>query len=322
LSRHRSGLDRARQTIERDVIGLLGPGEASGLVTALSIGARDTLSLGTEHAFKATGLAHLLVVSGFQVTVVFHFVAGFIGWLFARSRWLLERIPVREISAVVGLVAALGFVGISGLEGASLRAGLAAVFVVVATVLERGRGMLNGILVSLVGVSTVWPGAFLEPGVQLTYAALLGICIAAGNGKPVASLAERIRLFGRLTVIVWVCSSAIAVAWFGTIAPLGLLLNPLIAPFASVVGCQGTFLGYGAYASGLDSNGAILALVATMLEAVRDIVAWCAEWGGVEAEFAGSQRLGWGLGLSMVALSAALARCRTFLSAHGIRLVE
>jgi len=322
LSRQRSSVDRARRAIERDVVRVLGPGESSGLVTALSIGARDTLSVGTERAFKSTGLAHLLVVSGFQVTVVFHLVAGFITWLLARSRWLLERIPARELGAVAGLGAALLFVAISGLEGASLRAGIAAVFVVVAAVLERGRGMLNGILVSLVGVSAFWPGAFLEPGVQLTYAALLGISLSLGDERGEISVGERIKAFCRLTVIVWACSSAVAVAWFGTIAPLGLMLNPLIAPLASVIGCQGSFFGYGAYALGLDSGGAILALVATALEAVRDIVTWCAGWGGVEHELYNAVRLGCVIGLGAVVSGVALSRCRGFFVSRGLIGVE
>lgn len=177
LQENPSLLVRIRDRLRRDIESVLGVGERSGLFLSMSIGTRDVLSEPTERAFKRLGLAHPLVVSGYQVTLVYYAVFTVLRWIAVRMRWLVLSVRVSVWCAIVGLLLSLIFVLFVGVDGASLRAGLAVIFVAFSSVLERGGGMVNAIFVSLLLISIIWPGAYLDPGVQLSYAALSGIAI-------------------------------------------------------------------------------------------------------------------------------------------------
>ena len=285
---------------------MVGDGEMGGMILAMSIGARDTLSVGTEWAFKATGLAHLLVVSGFQVTVVHYVVSTLLRWVLGWAWVFSPLVPVSFLASLGGLGASLLFVAVAGVDGASVRAALAAIFTVVGASLERRRGLIGGIGASMLGLALLWPGSILEPGVQLTYAALWGIVfgrnICGENGE-----SSRLATAVGVTVGVWLLSSLVSLAWFRTFSPLGLILNPLLAPLAGVIGCHGGILGFGLYVVGLDSAGLVLQMVGSILIATRDLVGIVAGSGLTVGELSGWATLGV-IGLILVASAYLLHR--------------
>jgi len=300
LGRARATSLRIRGVIEDRVERIVGDGERWGLLLAMSIGARDTLSIETERAFKATGLSHLLVVSGFQVTLVYYFVSGVTLAVLSRILWLFGWMPVGVVARSLGVAMSLVFVGVSGIDGSSLRAAFAAVFAVIARSLERGGGLLNGVIVSLLGVSLVWPGAVLEPGVELTYAALLGICLGRGIFAGCDGITRNIRTLLGVTLGVWLLSSIVSLAWFRTFSPIGLVLNPLLAPLLGFVGCHGVFAGVVAEASGLDPRGIVLRTVGELLVMGRDLVVAVARSGVVVPELSSTGAFGCALPLGIV----------------------
>lgn len=272
LHRARSVSARLRSGIEHRIAHVVGDGEMWGLLLSMSIGSRDTLSVETERAFKATGLTHLLIVSGFQVTLVYYLISQATLLALGRLRRVCVWLPAEPIARILGLAMSFGFVALAGADGSSIRAAFAVVFTVVARSLERGGGLFNGIVVSLLGVSLVWPGAVLEPGVELTYAALLGICL----GREMFPRREGYRgvaasVLG-VTIGVWLLSSIVTLGWFRTFSPAGLLLNPLLAPLLGLLGCHGSLIGWAAHASGLDPTGSILRAVGGALIGGRDLV--------------------------------------------------
>lgn len=303
LDRERLLVERVRSAIERRVKRVVGGGEMGGLLLAMSIGARDTLSIDTERAFKATGLSHLLVVSGFQVTLAYYLVsAGVLGVLQRLGRggaWL----PGRVVARTLGVAASLVFVAVSGLDGSSLRAAVAVVFTVVARALERGGGLFNGVVVSLLAISLVWPGAVLEPGVELTYAALLGICLGRNIFPPRAGIVGNISTVAGVTLGVWLLSSIVSLGWFRTFSPLGLVLNPFLAPLLGVLGCHGTVAGLAAQWSGLDPTGILLQGVGGALIVGRNVVAHIAQSGLVVPELSPAVAALWALILGVLSAS-------------------
>ena len=106
---------------------------------------------------------------------------------------------------------------------------------------------------------------------------------------------------------VWLLSSLVSLAWFRTFSPLGLILNPLLAPLAGVIGCHGGILGFGLYVVGLDSAGLVLQMVGSILIATRDLVGIVAGSGLTVGELSGWATLGV-IGLILVASAYLLHR--------------
>ena len=253
----------------------LGAGERSGLLLSIGLGIPDKLSLYTENAFKRAGLTHLLVFSGYQVGLIYScsVVAG--GWFLALisscgmtarfSHW-----PLLATVRLVALIPATTLAAISGLDGSSSRACLAALFSVCSGFLEREGAMLNSIFFSLLVLSAIWPGIWLEPGAQLTYGALFAIWLAQQHSDPGAKIAQ----FIRTMLYVWVVSSCLTLLWFGNASPVGFLMNLVFAVPAGFVACNLGVSALALYALGLDPSGYALRLCAAVLEWLRDVVIW------------------------------------------------
>ena len=266
-------LERAQRSLEERVKFVLGNNERAGLLLSMSIGTRDVLSLPTERAFKMTGLAHLLVVSGYQVTLFYYLVFNVLRWIATRSATICLTIPVTLWASALALAASLLFVVLAGIEGSSVRAALALLFVVAASNLERRGGMGTSIVVSLLLLSSIWPGAYLEPGVELTYAALTGIFLGMrGNDKSW-------KTFLRVCLYASLCTSLVVLIWFGNLSLIGFLLNPIAAPVLSFIGCYGGFLAMGLNFIGLDPHGYLLQLVSYFLVKGRDAIWWLSRLG-------------------------------------------
>jgi len=249
-----------------------GDTETVGLTLAMSIGTRDVLSQPTEEAFRRTGLAHLLVVSGYQVMLVF---AG-LRLLLVRALWWVPRrwpeLPIYLPAALGAAGGAGAFIWLVGLEGSTVRAGLAALLTVTARVCERGRGFFHPILVSLLLLSQLWPGAWLEPGVHLTYAALLGLCLGA-------AIFESPRWASWLSACLTasLATSLVSLLWFRSFSLVGLALNPLAAPLMSLLTCNGGLAAILVFLLGLDREATLFGFVVSGVALMRALVLTLAE---------------------------------------------
>ena len=263
-------LSQLRQEVRSRVTQRFGAGELPGLFLSMVLGVRDTISSKTAHAFQVTGLSHLLVVSGFHITVIFS------------SILFLFRLAARKIFArqpdilLVGLsgacVCALCFVAFVGIDGASLRAGIAALVVVIGKIMERGGGMLSNVALALLVLSVIWPGCYFEPGVQLTFAALLGIAYGLG-------VRTQKRWLRALAVAVFpsVMTLGLTILWFGILSPSSFLLNPLLAAPVSFLVTVGGLIALLAMLIGLDSSAMMLSALIMLLDYFRTFVLACAE---------------------------------------------
>jgi ComEC/Rec2-related protein len=287
-------LQRAMQLKAREfIVERIGEMDRGGLLLSMGFGVRDAMSEQVEWAFKATGLAHLLVVSGYQVSIVF----GVALWILQSLVGVVPRIlnlsfPITAARFGAFSVAA-AFVFFVGFESSTVRAALGLLFFLVTVHWERRGGMLNAILVSITLLSLIWPGAIFDPGVQLTYAALSGILIGMGGENKVMS-------FMAVSFFATASTALVALLWFGNLPLIGFVLNPLLAPLLGVVSCQGGWFAILFGAVGIDPNGALLHLVSQALERGADIVRFFADLPGAAYEPQGLEAMGWIVALGMV----------------------
>ncbi len=226
---HPGSLSEARAWLKERVERLAPNRRGAAVLLSMALGYRDVLSEPVERAFTSLGLTHLLVVSGYQVSMVFAAVYGMLVLVGAKS---LRVRGLRAAVAAVSLSAALAYVLFIGAEMSATRAIIAATCACLEVLCEGGRRFAQRWGVALLIMQILWPWAILEVGVQLTFAALAGIGLGAVLGFGSAT-----RTFLWVQLSVWLLTSTIVAAWSGTVSLSGLLLNVLAASAWSAFNC-------------------------------------------------------------------------------------
>lgn len=248
----RGGLAGLGDRLRAALAGSISPGlegERAALVAGIVLGEDEGLDDELRDRFRASGLYHLLAVSGQNVAYV---VAGVL--LLAWTAGL-----PRLAAQVAALVAILGYVLAVGWQPSVVRAGVAGALACLAWMAARPRDRWYFLLVGA-AVLLAWnPYTLLDPGFQLSFAAVAAIFVLVPllerwfEGYPVP------RVLASVIAVSTACGVATApITWahFGAIPVLSVFANALVAPVVAPI------LAFGLGAAGLDPflPGAALAL--------------------------------------------------------------
>lgn len=222
---------------------------ASALYRALLLGDKRGLSLEVRAAFADTGTAHLLAISGLHLAVV--------GWgLYRILVWLLVMIrPLGQSRRVPALAAGLAIpltwayvLGISP-SAATQRACVLLSFVLFGGVVARRIGVARALVLTAVVLISWDPAIVLGPSFQLSFAAVGAIVAVreplrrlrlwlAEPGRlqgPLWRHAARWLVLGGVVSLVTTAATApLTLAWFGQLAPWGIVVNLVAVPFVSL----------------------------------------------------------------------------------------
>ncbi|MGP3971269.1 ComEC/Rec2 family competence protein [Streptomyces sp. 6N223] len=152
------------------------PGDAGALLPALVIGDDSGITPELEEAVRATGLTHLVVVSGAQVAIVLGVLIGPVGLAsLAERRGLAARlgIPLRT-TAVLGGVLLLAFVLVCRPEPSVLRAAVCGGVALLAIATGRHRSLLPALAAATM-LLLLW-----EPVLARSFGFLLSV-LATGS---------------------------------------------------------------------------------------------------------------------------------------------
>jgi competence protein ComEC len=148
--------------------------DIQGLVLGMVLGRKSRLTATIERQFQATGLYHLVVVSGFNLAVV----AGTALWV---SRFIPWKRTARFLFV---LICALTYATLVEGQAPVLRATFGVIFLVAGTLLDRGHAVFNATAATAFILLLADPRAVEDPSFQMTFAAVLavvGIGVPAGQ---------------------------------------------------------------------------------------------------------------------------------------------
>jgi predicted membrane metal-binding protein len=189
---------RLRQLVSRD---------DAALLAALVLGQRDDLGWPDRRAFTLTGTAHVLAISGQQVTLV----AGALGAASAGGAWLRPALLLGAFVAVAGAGAPL------------VRSALGWLLLLGAARLARPADSLHR-LAGIALLMLCWQPALRDSlSAQLSFLAVAGLIAGARLGPGALALAT-----GPLGA--WLATAPLCVEVFGITQPAGLLVTPLLTP--------------------------------------------------------------------------------------------
>jgi competence protein ComEC len=230
--------DRLRRHLDRSIAPGLS-GERRAVVAGVVLGEDEGLSDELQDDFRASGLYHLLAVSGQNVLYIALGVAG-LGWLLRMPRLGVE---LAVLAAIAGYVLAVGW------QPSVVRAGVAGALASLAWLAarpsDRWHFLASGALVLL-----AWtPATLLEPGFQLSFAAVASIFLAVPRIQGVLEGYPVPHRLADVVALSLVCGLATApIAWlhFGAVPLYTVPANALAAPV------MGPLLGLGLIAAALE----------------------------------------------------------------------
>jgi competence protein ComEC len=239
------------------------PARETGLLLGLSLGDDALLDPAVERDFRASGLSHLLVVSGGNVAMVLAPVLG-LGSLLGLGRW-------PRFALGVGTVAF--FVVLTGAEPSVLRAGTMAGLTLLAILLGRPRSAASILAASVFVLLVLDPSLVWQVGFQLSVAATAGmVALATPVADRLGFLPRSVALAAGATVAAQLGVTPVLLYYFHEVPLATLVANVLAFPAVA----PAMLLGLGAAGAGLLAPGvgrflAALALVPMRyLEAVAD----------------------------------------------------
>jgi competence protein ComEC len=104
----------ARQSLRERIFAAVEQRQAAGLIAALVVGDQSAIDRVDWDVFRATGVAHLMSISGLHITM-FAWGAGLlVGWLWRRSSSLCLAMPAPTAALLGGVLLATAYSVFSG----------------------------------------------------------------------------------------------------------------------------------------------------------------------------------------------------------------
>lgn len=159
-------LTRLRDHIDRSVRRVL-PEPHGALLSAILVGQRSSLPGDLRNDFLASGLIHVVAISGFNITLVALAVRRLAGWLIGRYSVLLAMLALPLYAALAGG------------EPSVVRATLMGELILLAWLLGRDTDALTALAVAALAIVLLDPSALADVGFQLSFAGTLGLVVIA-----------------------------------------------------------------------------------------------------------------------------------------------
>ena len=226
----RGGLGGVADRIRHELAASIAPGltgERRAVLAGLVLGDEEGLSEGLREDFRASGLYHLLAVSGQNVA----FIAGgvlVLAWLVGISRFVAE---LGALAAIAAYVLAVGW------QPSVVRAGVAGALASLAWLAARPRDRWYFLLLGAALLQAWNPYTVFEPGFQLSFAAVAAIFLVVPRletfleGYPLPrSLVGVVAISGACGLV----TAPILLLQFGTVPVYTVLSNALAAPVVGI----------------------------------------------------------------------------------------
>jgi competence protein ComEC len=234
---------RVRDAIFARLAGGVGGEEArerlrlAGVVAALVVGDQQAIDRADWDVFRATGVAHLMSISGLHVTMFAWVATWLLGWLWRRSSRLCLTLPAQSAGLLGGVLLATAYAVFSGWGVPSQRT----IWMLATVSLLRLSGKrwpwpLVWML-SCAVVVALDPWALLQAGFWLSFVAV-GVLFATDSGTNRAEdkkLGAKLQAFFREQWVITLALTPLTLLLFGQVSLIGLVANALAIPWVTLV---------------------------------------------------------------------------------------
>jgi len=209
----------------------------AGVVAALVVGDQQAIDRSDWDVFRATGVAHLMSISGLHVTLFAWLAAMAIGWLWRRSPRLCLALPAPSAGLLGGLLLATAYALFSGWGVPAQRTAWMLATVTLLRLSARRWPWPQVWLLACAVVVAVDPWALLQAGFWLSFVAV-GVLFATDSGARQlgrASLRHRAQAMLREQWIITLTLTPLTLLLFGQVSLVSLAANALAIPWVTLV---------------------------------------------------------------------------------------
>jgi len=229
-STHTPGLVQSFKLALRDIrehvsarIRYVVPGDPGGIAAALAVSDRRGISKSTVDALRASGLAHILAISGLHMALAAGTLYIGIRKSLAVYPALVEAWPVKKIAAIGAMLTATAYLMISGGSVSTQRAWVMLTVMLIAVLADRPALTMRNVALAAILIILVSPSAVVGPGFQMSFAATAALISAY------AVIARRARDTSRAPAGLLAGSPLRRWLTFAIKAMLGLAITSLVA---------------------------------------------------------------------------------------------
>ncbi|MDE2119775.1 MAG: DNA internalization-related competence protein ComEC/Rec2 [Betaproteobacteria bacterium] len=218
----------------------------AGSLAALALGDQAAPGPDEWQIYRATGVAHLMAISGLHITMQAWLAGLLCSALWRRLRWrgvpLCLRVPTPVPVGAARLLAAMGYGAASGLGVPAQRAVLMLAVALLARLGARRLGWTQVLGLALCAVLLWDPWAVAQPGLWLSFGAVAALLLTeAGLPAPPAGQSrarlvwQRLRSAARAQWTVSLALAPLTLVFFQQVSLVSPLANALAIPVVTLV---------------------------------------------------------------------------------------
>jgi competence protein ComEC len=254
-----------RWTMTRRIVDVLGP-STGGLAAAMTTGEAAFIPSQEVNDLRASGLAHIISISGVHMAIVGGFTFAGLRLLIAAWPWLALRVNGKKLAAAAALVAVLAYLTISGAPPPAVRSAVTAAIAFGAILVDRQAISLRALAVAAFVVLLAQPEAVTQPGFQMSFAATAALVALAGVWphpvreintpwpiRAVQGLGSWLAAAVAISLVAGLATAPFAMQHFNRVSTWGLVANLLVEPVSALLMMPSLALGAVLMPFGLDA---------------------------------------------------------------------
>jgi competence protein ComEC len=233
----RHPVERAREAVRDAAFARIADRRTAGVIAALVTGDQSAIDRVDWDIYRATGVAHLVSISGLHITMFAWLAALAVGWLWRRSTRLMLRWPAQQ-AALVGGVALAGLYALfSGWGVPSQRTVLMLATVALLRIAGRRWPWPCVWLLACAVVVMADPWALMQAGFWLSFVAVAALFAtdASVHGEQAKGRRARLYRLAREQAVVTLALAPLTLLLFQQVSVVGLLANALAIPWVTLV---------------------------------------------------------------------------------------
>lgn len=229
-------VEQAREATRAAIDGRVADTRIAGVLAALVVGDQSAIERADWDVFRATGVAHLMSISGLHVTLFAWLAARVVGALWRRSARLMFACPAQHAGLVGGVLLAAGYSLFSGWGVPAQRT----VCMLAAVALLRVAGLRWPWPAVWLGACAVVvaldPWALTQAGFWLSFVAV-GVLFATDTGAGAGSggLKAAVGRMLREQVVLTLALASLGLLLFQQLSLVGLVANMVAIPWVTLL---------------------------------------------------------------------------------------